>query len=127
MPLPDTYQRPPVAPHESFAGPYHRLLDLLRVRGDLAHLRASDDGMLRVAIPFCGSLREHAALCDFLAAQCLTRPNIRAAVVDASDLSDSHATEWAMAERWCEATHPRIALRTRGRTCRRKPSRPPTS
>ena len=93
-------------------GQYSGLLALLREKGFVQQLR-SQEGVLRVSVPFCGRLREHASLSDFLATHCLTCPGLREASIYATDFLDSWVIDWAVAERWCERVHPNIRLRTR--------------
>ena len=93
-------------------GQYHCLLALLQEKGFVQQLR-SLEGVLRVSVPFCGRLREHASLSNFIATHCLACPGMQEASIYATDFLDSYILDWAIAERWCERVHPNIRLRTR--------------
>lgn len=107
---PDDFFAPCV---EAWRGPYQAMLDFLWENGWLQDLPVDNQGILRVSLPFCGSVQEIQTLVEFLRDRLLVRPDVKSIYILGSDIDDwnQKGGYWIQKERFVNRKYPRILLK----------------
>jgi len=101
--------------HSEWRLPYEAMLQCLAAHSWLDDLPLDAQGILRVALPFCGSVQELPVLADFLAERFLGRPGISGIHVFGSDVQnwDLKGGYWRQKEKWAARKYKGLQLQFR--------------
>lgn len=88
--------------HSEWRLPYEAMLECLSARGWLDDLPLDAQGILRLALPFCGSVQELPVLVEFLGEHFVGRPGINGVHIFGSDVQnwDLKGGYWRQKEKW---------------------------